>query len=165
MDNQEQKNNIEPTKNNSFFKKYQNIIIISIVAIFTAGFLIFLFYKPSVEKKEVHDNFSDKNQIQNQAFGDISTFIKTDISPTDVEKLKNILSDFEIEKLKLDKMLQNAYKKSDPQALDDAFLKVEKVLNRYKVKILPFIDNNKRQDFEIYFQSIGETLESKYVSK
>ena len=175
MENQEQQKkegngtSISRIVDNAFLNKNGKIIIFGLLIIFAIGSLFFYFYKPSVDKKDIgQENGNQKVLNQPTAsitFGDISNFVRKDISQEDIVKLKKILENFNSEKLKLNKMLENAYKKSDPQILDDVFMRVENTFSKYKKLIIPFIATDKIKDFEIYFQSEGADLEDPYISK
>ena len=111
---------------------------------------------PELEKQKLEE------QVKNKEFGDLSEFIKTDLSEKQKLELKKILELRKQRQIQMKEILDDAYKNG---GLEEAWSQVEKIREKCESRILPFVRIGSEKKFYAYCSKLAEKLEANYVQK
>ena len=138
----------------------RNIILMILgIAILGAGALYFV----SNDTENIVEN-NNKEVVENilPEFGDITSFVKKDLTEDQKEDLKIILEQRKDRGVQIKDILDSAYEKGE---MEEAWIQVVEIRDKCKNRILPFINESKTDQFNAYCAKGAEKLEADYVQK
>ena len=102
--------------------------------------------------------------VKNLEFEPFTEYLRSDLTDEEKEQLRSILADRRNKLSEIDGILSEEFEKTDAD-MGVAFIKVAEIRESIKKSLLPFIDQNKMQDFEEKYAELGRDIESRYVTK
>ena len=140
-----------------------------VLAAIVAG--LYFLYTSDMVSKYLNKSTEGITEITNikaveapKEFGQLTEYFRTNLTAEEKESLKKVLAG-------RDQKLQGAYDALEKEynreggEMEKAFKKAEKIRQEIKETLIPFLDKNKRSEFEEKYRQLGRDLESEYIAK
>lgn len=122
-----------------------------------------VYYFTSNKSEDI--NIDKQNQVQKievKEFGELTDFVKPNLSVSEKEELNIILEQRKDRLLMIKDILDEAYNKGE---MEEAWIEVAGMREKCKGRILPFIAESQVEAFNQYCSQAAEEVDSNYIMK
>lgn len=137
-------------------------LILGVVGVIVISVVIGGYFLMNGSSEEVEINTEEMNEVVYNEFGEFSEFVRSDLSETEKEELRGILTEIENEKEASIKFLTDEFKSKNGE-MGEAFITVNESMDTVKSKLSIFLDEG--TNFENFWVEKMREMESKYVTK
>ncbi|PID83645.1 hypothetical protein CSB11_00330 [Candidatus Campbellbacteria bacterium] len=137
------------------------IIILAIIAV-----LFYFGYQKMINNNDAEQTDNNNVAVEVKEFGDFSDYLKSDLTDEQKGQLRDILAKREQKVVEMKQILAEEYGKDDAERkMEVAYGQVAQMRDEIKNQILPFVDSEKMEQFNAFFDTLGTEIESEYILK
>lgn len=135
------------------------VIVLAIIAV-----LFYFGYQKMITSDSV--DVQEQPETVVKEFGEFSDFVRADLTDDEKMELKQILEQRDAKVAEMKQILADEFAKDEAERdMETAYAKIAEIREEIRSQILPFIDGQKADQFEIFFNTLGAEIESDYILK